>query len=72
MERFKSKQLAGDAEAGSRFMRIEEEFIDSEQHCEFCTRVEYAPGRQGLSGFSYETPRGIGLTGVKKVQFWVM
>jgi hypothetical protein len=56
MERFKSKQLASDAEAGSRFMRIEEEFIDSEQHCEFCTRVEYAPGHQGLSGFSYETP----------------
>jgi PKD domain len=71
-ERFTSKQLAGDAEAGSRFMKIEEEFIDPEQHCEFCTRVEYTPGRQGLAGFAYESSRGIDLTGAKRVVFWGM
>jgi PKD repeat protein len=71
-ERFTSKQLAGDAEAGSRFMKIEEEFVDPDQHCEFCTRVEYTPGRQGLSGFAYESSRGIDLTGAKRVVFWAM
>jgi PKD domain len=72
MERFTSKQLAGDAEAGSRFMRVDDEFVDPEQHCEFCTRVEYTPGRQGLAGFAYESSRGIDLTGAKRVVFWAM
>jgi PKD repeat protein len=71
-ERFKTKQLAGDAEARSRSMRIDENFVDPMQHCEFCTRVEYTPGRQGLSGFAYESSRGIDLTGAKRVVFWAM
>jgi PKD repeat protein len=72
IDRFTSKQLAGDAERGSRFMKIEEEFIDPEQHCEFCTRVEYTPGRQGLAGFAYESPRGVDLSGAKRMLFWAM
>lgn len=71
-DRFTAKQLAGDAEAGSEFLKVNEEFIDPENHCEFCTRVEYVPGPQGEAGFSYEDVTGLDLAGAEKVRFWVM
>ena len=71
-DKFKEKQLAGDAEGGSEFLNVNEEFIDPENHCEFCTRVEYVPGPEGEAGFSYEDLRGLDLSNAKKVRFWVM
>lgn len=71
-DKFTAKQMAGDAEAGSRFLKVNEEFVDPENHCEFCTRVEYVPGPQGEAGFSYEDGTGLDLSGAKKVRFWVM
>lgn len=71
-DKFRDKQLAGDAEAGSRNMKINEEFVDPENHCEFCTRVEYVPGPEGKAGFSYEDLSGLDLAGARKVKFWVM
>lgn len=71
-DRFTAKQMAGDAEDGSRFLKVDEEFIDPENHCEFCTRVEYVPGPQGAAGFSYEDATGLDLSGAKQVRFWVM
>lgn len=71
-DRFTAKQMAGDGEAGSRFLKVDEEFIDPENHCEFCTRVEYVPGPQGEAGFSYEDATGLDLSGSKKARFWVM
>lgn len=71
-DKFKEKQLAGDAVAGSKFLKVNEEFVDPENHCEFCTRVEYVPGPEGVAGFSYEDMTGLDLSGAKKVRFWVM
>jgi len=71
-DRFTAMQMAGDGEAGSRFLKVDEEFIDPENHCEFCTRVEYVPGPQGEAGFSYEDVTGLDLSGSKKARFWVM
>jgi hypothetical protein len=71
-DKFKEKQLAGDAEDGSKFLKVNEEFIDPENHCEFCTRVEYVPGPEGEAGFSYEDLKGLDLSNAKKVRFWVM
>jgi PKD repeat protein len=71
-DRFTDKQMAGDAAAGSRFLKVNEEFIDPENHCEFCTRVEYVPGPQGEAGFSYEDVSGLDLSGARKARFWVM
>jgi hypothetical protein len=71
-DKFKDKQLAGDAAANSRHLKVDEEFVDPENHCEFCTRVEYVPGPKGGSGFAYEDPNGLDLSGAKKVRFWVM
>lgn len=69
-DKFKENQLAGDAKNGN--MKVDEDFVDPENHCEFCTRVEYKPGQEGKAGFSYEDPKGQDLSGAKKVSFWVM
>ncbi|HUG96195.1 MAG TPA: PKD domain-containing protein [Nitrososphaera sp.] len=71
-DRFTAMQMAGDGEAGSRFLKVDEEFIDPENHCEFCTRVEYVPGPQGEAGFSYEDVTGLDLSGSERARFWVM
>jgi PKD repeat protein len=71
IERFTEKQLAGDAATGSN-MKVDENFVDPENHCEFCTRVEYIPGSRGLAGFAYSSDDALDLTGAKKIKFWVM
>lgn len=71
-DRFAELQMAGDAEAGSHFLQVEEEFVDPENHCEFCTRIEYTPGPQGRAGFSYEDAAGLDLSNARKASFWVM
>lgn len=72
-DRFAEKRLAGDAlTAGSRFFKVEENFVDPENHCEFCTRVEYIPGPRGVAGFAYEDLTGLDLSNARKAQFWVM
>jgi hypothetical protein len=67
-DRFSDKKLAGDANN----IKVNEDFVDPENHCEFCTFVEYTPGQRGVAGFSYENDAGLDLTGAKKVRFWVM
>jgi PKD repeat protein len=69
-EKFKQKDLAGDS--SSKNLKVNDNFIDPEHHCEFCTRVEYVPGSQGLAGFAYKDDKGLDFTGAKKVRFWVM
>lgn len=71
-DRFTEMRLAGDAAAGSRFLKVDENFVDPENHCEFCTRVEYTPGPRGVAGFAYEDLTGLDLSNARKVQFWVM
>jgi hypothetical protein len=71
IERFTKMQLGGDATTGSS-MKVDEDFVDPENHCEFCTRVEYIPGSRGLAGFAYSSDNALDLTGAKKIKFWVM
>lgn len=63
-------EMAGDAASGS--LNVDEDFVDPEQHCEFCTRVEYIPGPQGLAGLAFKGANALDFTGAKKVRFWVM
>jgi hypothetical protein len=67
-DRFNEKKIAGDANN----IKVNEDFVDPENHCEFCTFVEYRPGPQGVAGFAYENDAGLDLTGAKKVRFWMM
>jgi len=67
-DRFNEKKLAGDANS----IIVNEDFVDPERHCEFCTLVEYRPGPRGMAGFAYENDAGLDLAGADKVRFWVM
>src|SRR5918997_6075752 len=67
-DRFNEKTFAGDANN----IKVNEDFVDPENHCEFCTFVEYTPGPRGVAGFAYENDAGVDLTGAKKVRFWMM
>jgi hypothetical protein len=71
IEHFGEKQMVGDAATGSN-LKVDDEFVDPENHCEFCTRVEYIPGSRGLAGFAYSSDSALDLTGAKKIRFWVM
>lgn len=67
-DRFNEKKFAGDANN----IIVNEDFVDPERHCEFCTLIEYRPGPQGVAGFAYENDAGLDLTGANKVRFWIM
>jgi len=67
-DRFGEKKLVGDANN----IKVNEDFIDPENHCEFCTLIEYQPGPRGMAGFAYENDTGLDLTGANKVRFWIM
>ena len=65
---FNEKKIAGDANN----IIVNEDFVDPERHCEFCTLVEYRPGQRGMAGFAYENDAGLDLTGANKARFWIM
>src|SRR5918997_399675 len=67
-DRFNEKKIAGDANN----IKVNEDFVDPENHCEFCTFVEYTPGPRGVAGFAYENDAGVDLTGAEKLRFWMM
>ncbi|MDQ3847875.1 MAG: hypothetical protein M3261_02850, partial [Thermoproteota archaeon] len=67
-DRFSEKKLVGDANN----IKVTEDFVDPEKHCEFCTLIEYRPGAQGKAGFAYENNPGLDITGAKKIRIWIM
>ena len=71
IEQFTEKQIEGADVTGSD-LNIDENFVDPENHCEFCTRVEYVPGTRGVAGFAYTSDEPLDLSGAKKIRFWVM
>jgi len=62
---------AADA-ANPQLVKVDEDFVDPEHHCEFCTRVEYTPGPQGVAGLAFKGTGALDFTGAKKVRLWVM
>ena len=66
----KQNLRAGDAAVpGDRYLKIDEDFIDPDNHCEFCQRYEYTPGPNGRAGIGYSAGDGktIDLSEAKKV-----
>ena len=42
-----------DAKVSSRFS-IDNNFVDPDNNCEFCTRIVYTPGNEGDAGVAYK------------------
>lgn len=68
---FKSEVRAGDALGNPRSFIISENWVDSENNCDFCTRFAYTPGDTGIAGFAYMDDKGFDLTNAKRVTFYV-
>jgi hypothetical protein len=69
---YKIKEKAGDAVEGTRYAEIDEEYINTEIHCEFCTHITVKPGPRGQTGFAYVSDTELDLSAAKSVTFFVM
>ena len=68
---FKLENKMGDAKRGSAYIKIEQDFVDPDNHCEFCLRVEYVPGPDGKAGFAYAIDKSLDIKDAKRLTFFV-
>ena len=68
-EAFTLRERSGDALGGSNYLRIDEGFVDDDNHCEFCIALEYKPGPQGKALVAFTNARPVDLGGAKIVTF---
>jgi hypothetical protein len=68
---FKSRAMVGDAANDDGSFIVTDTYVDLES-CEFCTRVQYTAGENGVAGFSYLDEKGFDLTNAKRVTFYAM
>ena len=68
-EIFKGREKAGDAAAGSNYLAMQDEFVDDENHCEFCIAVEYKPGPQGKALVAFKADKPYDLSEASKLTF---
>jgi hypothetical protein len=68
-EVFTSRQRGGDALGGSIYLRVDEGFVDDDNHCEFCIAMEYRPGPQGKALVSFTNVNPIDLSRAKILTF---
>jgi hypothetical protein len=66
------KERVGDAKTGTSYVKFDEDFIDSENHCEFCTRIEIVSGPKGGSGIAYVLDKVLDFSNAKSVTFFAM
>ena len=70
---YKEFESEGDSDSGSEHLKIYENVIDTERHCEFCIAFVYTPGSVGEEEVAFSsTVKGFDLSGAKKVSFYVM
>ncbi len=72
VEHSKSVEKAGDAKQGNDYLNIDDQFVDTERSCEFCLRIEYTPGAQGVAGVAFKADNTVDLSGAKRVTFLAM
>jgi hypothetical protein len=66
---FKYRERGGDAIGGSSYFRMDEEFVDSENHCDFCIAMEYTPGPSGRAIVALWNSEPLDLGSAKKLVF---
>ncbi|HEV8386129.1 MAG TPA: hypothetical protein VGQ03_00755 [Nitrososphaera sp.] len=68
-EVFTSRQRGGDALGGTNYLRVDEGFVDDDNHCEFCIAMEYKPGPQGKALVAFTNVNPIDLSGANILTF---
>jgi hypothetical protein len=66
---FKYREKGGDAIGGSSYFRMDEEFVDAENHCDYCMAVEYTPGPNGRAFVALWNSEPLDLYGADKLVF---
>ncbi len=66
---FKYRERGGDAIGGSSYFRMDEEFVDAENHCDFCIALEYTPGPSGRAHVALWNSEPLDLGGADKLAF---
>lgn len=65
---FADRERSDDA-AGSAYMRLDENFVDDENHCEFCIAAEYKPGPHGKAVVAFRSSETIDLSSARSLTF---
>jgi len=70
---YKEFESEGDTDSGAEHLKIYENVIDTQRHCEFCIAFVYTPGPVGETEVAFSSMvKGFDLSGAKKVSFYVM
>jgi len=67
---FKKYEMGGDANGSETYLKINEDFTDPDNHCEFCARIEYHPGPRGEAAVFYKNDKAVDISGAKRVVFF--
>jgi hypothetical protein len=70
---YKEFETEGDTDSGEEHLKIYENVIDTQRHCEFCIAFVYTPGQLGKAEVAFSsTVKGYDLSEAKKVSFYIM
>ena len=69
-ENFPLVEMNGDAETNPLQMKIDSDFIDPDEHCEFCYRIEYTPSATGKAGAILKSEKLFNLEDAKRLTFF--
>jgi hypothetical protein len=69
-ETFSSIQKTDDGKANPSSIKIDSEFVDPDEHCEFCYRIEYTPGTIGKGGALFKSDKAVDLTESNRISFF--
>jgi hypothetical protein len=67
---FRLLERNGDARDDPWRIKIDSEFIDPDEHCEFCYRIEIDPGATGMLGTTFKANKVFNLEGAERLTFY--
>jgi len=69
-ENFPLVEMNGDAESNPLLMKIDSDFIDPDEHCEFCYRIEFTPSATGKAGAILKSEKLFNLEDAERLIFF--
>lgn len=67
---FKNLEKTGDAKIKDSLLQIDTDFVDPDNHCEFCYRIEFTPGSTGKGGFVMKADKAFDLSEANRIAFF--
>ncbi len=67
---FRLVERSGDAKDNPSRIKIDSEFIDPDEHCEFCYRIEIDPGATGNIGAMFKANKLFNLEGAQRLTLY--